>query len=211
LIVSIVTISRGSYSRGKEVAEQLARELGYECVSREIILEASEEFDVPETTLVRAVHDAPSILDRFTRGDELYVAFVRTALLRHAQKDNLVYHGLAGHFLLREVPGVLKVRIIADIEERVREVMKREGITAEKARYTIRKDDEARRRWSTHLYGIDSWDSDLYSMVLNIKTMTVLNAIGTISRALKLPAFQTTRRTGEVIDRLLGGDATPRG
>jgi cytidylate kinase len=209
--VSIVTISRGSYSRGKEVAEQLARELGYDCVSREILLEASKVFSVPETTLARAVHDAPSILDRLTRGDQRYVAFIRETLLRRAQNDNLVYHGLAGHFLLREVPGVLKVRIIADIEDRIREVMKREGTNAEKARYTIKRDDEARRGWSLHLYGIDTWDSDLYSMVLNIKTMTVPDAVGTILRAVQLPAFQTTSKTREVIDNLLANIGTGKG
>lgn len=201
--MSIITISRGSYSRGKEVAEQLARELGYDCVSREIVLKASEEFDIPETTLVRAVHDAPSILERFTRGKERYIAFIRAALLEHARKDNLVYHGFAGHFLLRDVPGVLKVRIIADIEDRVKEGMRRDGTSAEEARYTIKKDDEARRKWSLHLYGADPWDSDLYDMVLNVKSMTVADAVGTITQAARLPAFQTTSQTRETLDHLL--------
>lgn len=201
--MSIITISRGSYSRGKEVAERLARELGYDCLSREIVLEASEEFNIPETTLVRAVHDAPSILERFTRGKERYVAFIRAALLGHARKDNLVYHGFAGHFLLRDVPGVLKVRIIANIEDRVKEQISRDGTTAEQARYTIKKDDEERRKWSLHLYGADPCDSDLYDMVLNVTTMEVQDAVGTIARAVRLPAFQTTPPTLEAIDALL--------
>ena len=52
--MSIVTISRGSYSKGKDVAEKLAQKLQYDCVSREILLEASEEFNIPEISLVRA-------------------------------------------------------------------------------------------------------------------------------------------------------------
>ncbi|NIM21548.1 MAG: cytidylate kinase-like family protein, partial [Candidatus Latescibacteria bacterium] len=58
--MSIVTISRGSYSRGKEVAEKVAEKLGYECISRDVIIEACDEFNVPEVKLVRAIHDAPS-------------------------------------------------------------------------------------------------------------------------------------------------------
>jgi hypothetical protein len=46
--MSIVTISRGSYSRGKEVAEKVAQKLGYECISRDILLETSEQFNIPE-------------------------------------------------------------------------------------------------------------------------------------------------------------------
>lgn len=38
--MGIVTISRGSFSHGKEIAEKVAIELGYEAISREILLEA---------------------------------------------------------------------------------------------------------------------------------------------------------------------------
>lgn len=46
------------------MAEKLAKKLDYECISREILLEASEQFNIPETKLVRAIHDAPSFLKR---------------------------------------------------------------------------------------------------------------------------------------------------
>ncbi len=68
--MAVITISRGSYSRGKEVAEKVAQKLGYECIAREIILEASEEFNIPEVKLIRAIHDSPSILNRFAYGKE---------------------------------------------------------------------------------------------------------------------------------------------
>ncbi|MGB9436525.1 MAG: cytidylate kinase family protein [Desulfobacterales bacterium] len=35
--MGVITISRGSYSKGKEIAEKLAQQLGYECVSRDIL------------------------------------------------------------------------------------------------------------------------------------------------------------------------------
>ena len=69
--MAIITISRGSYSRGKEVAEKLAQDLGYQVLSRDILLEASERFNIPEIKLVRAIHDAPSIFERFTYGKSL--------------------------------------------------------------------------------------------------------------------------------------------
>ena len=112
----IITISRGSYSRGKEVAEELAQKLGYEIISRDILLEASETFNIPEIKLIRAIHDAPSILERFTYGKERYVAYIQSTLLKHVQKDNVVYHGLAGHYFLRGISHVIKVRILADLE-----------------------------------------------------------------------------------------------
>jgi len=190
--MSIVTISRGSYSRGKEVAEKLAERLGYECISRDVLIEASDEFNIPEIKLVRAIHDSPSVLDRFTHGKEKYVAYIRAAVLKRVQRDNVVYHGLAGHFFLQHVPHVMKVRIIADFEDRVKEEMKRENISAEKARYIMKKDDEERRKWGLYLYGADTADSRLYDMVLYIKTLTVEDAVEILYQAVNRPSFRST-------------------
>jgi cytidylate kinase len=200
--MSIITISRGSYSRGKEVAEKLARALGYECLSRDILLEASERFNIPEIRLIRAIHDAPSILQRFTYGKEQYVAYIRAALLRHAQKDNVVYHGLAGHFLLRGIPHVLKVRIIADLEDRVAEEMKRENISAAEARRILLKDDEERRKWSLKVYGTDTWDPSLYDLLINIKCVKVDEAVEIIKCAVKGSCFQSTPEGQRLVDEM---------
>jgi len=203
--MSIVTISRGSYSRGKEVAEKLAKALGYECISREILLEASEKFNIPEIKLIRAVHDAPSVFERFTHGKERYVAYLKAALLKHVQKDNVVYHGLAGHFFLQEIPHVLKVRISADLEDRIAEEMRRENISADEARATIKKDDEARRRWGLYLFGADTWDPSLYDLVIHIKTkaLSVDDAVNLILCAVEMPCFQTTPKSQNVLDNLV--------
>jgi cytidylate kinase len=203
--MSIVTISRGSYSRGKEVAEKLAKTLGYECISREILLEASEKFNIPEIKLIRAVHDAPSVFERFTHGKERYVAYLKAALLKHVQKDNVVYHGLAGHFFLQEIPHVLKVRISGDLEDRIAEEMRRENISADEARATIKKDDEARRRWGLYLFGADTQDPSLYDLVIHIKTkaLSVDDAVNLILCAVEMPCFQTTPESQKVLDNLV--------
>jgi cytidylate kinase len=200
--MSIITISRGSYSRGKEVAEKVAQALGYECISRDVLIEASEQFNIPEIKLVRAIHDAPSLLERFGHGKERYVAYIRAALLTHVQKDNVVYHGLAGHFFLMGIPHVLKVRIIADIEDRIKEEMKRENISAEMARYVLKKDDDERRKWGLKLYGIDTSDPSLYDMVLHIKTMKVEDAVKILVDTVNLPNFQTTPESQRILDDL---------
>ncbi len=190
--MSIITISRGSYSRGKDVAEKLAQRLGYECLSRDILIEASDEFNIPEIKLIRALHDAPTVLERFNNGKERYVAYLRSSLLKHTQKDNLVYHGLAGHYFLRDIPHVLKVRILANIEDRVEEEMRRENISAEEALFILKKDDEERRKWGIKVYGVDTQDSKLYDMVLHISTMTVDDAVDILYETVRKKVFQTT-------------------
>jgi cytidylate kinase len=198
----VITISRGSYSKGKEVAEKVAQKLGYECISREILIEASEEFNISEMKLIRAIHDSPSILDSFSSGKERYIAYIQAALLEHFRKDNVIYHGLAGHFFVKDIPHVLKVRIIADLEGRVRLEMERKGIAEKEALQILKKDDEERRKWSRHLYGIDTWDSSLYDLVIRIHKITVQGAVDIICRTVNLKDFQTTPETKKTMDDL---------
>ncbi|MBN2418252.1 MAG: cytidylate kinase-like family protein [Deltaproteobacteria bacterium] len=200
--MSIITISRGSYSRGKEVAEKLAAKLGYECLSRDVLLEASGEFNIPEMKLIRALHDSTSVLERFTLGKERYISYIYSSLLQHVRKDNVVYHGLAGHFFLSNIPHVLKVRIIADMQDRVKEEMRRENISAEKALYILKKDDEERRKWSLQMYGSDTWDSRLYDIVLHIGTITVDDAVDILYGIVQKPEYKATPDSLKTVEDL---------
>ncbi|MCB2147238.1 MAG: cytidylate kinase-like family protein [Deltaproteobacteria bacterium] len=200
--MSIITINRGSYSRGKQVAEKLALKLGYECISRDILLEASDEFNIPEIKLIRALHDPASVLERFLHGKEKYVNYIRTALLQHVCKDNIVYHGLAGQYFLRDIPHVLKVRISADMQERVKEEMRRENISAEKALYVLKKDDEERRKWAMQVYDTDPWDSRLYDIILHIGRLTADDAVDILFDTVRKPNFKTTPESQKLVENL---------
>lgn len=190
--MGVITISRGSYSKGKEIAEKLAQKLNYDCISREILLRASDQFNVKEAKLIRELHDAPSFFDRFKHGKEKFTAFIHEVFLGYIQKDNLIYHGLAGHYFARGIPNVLKVRINSTIEERIKEEMKRENISEEEARYLLIKDDEERRKWGLSLYGIDTKDAELYDVVLKIDNIKVNDAVEILFDIANQPCFQTT-------------------
>lgn len=199
----IITISRGSYSRGKEVAEKVAQKLGYECISREVLVEASNEFNVPEVKLLHAIRDAPSILDHFTFGRDRYIAYIQAALLARFQSDNVVYHGQAGHYFVSNISHTLKVRIIAETEDRVKVVMEREGIPQDKALRVLKEIDEARRKWSRHLYGIDTHDPALYDLVIRVKKLSTDDAAELVCRAAGLDQFQATAASRQALDDLL--------
>jgi len=200
--MSILTISRGSYYRGKEVAEKVAQALGYCCISRDVMVEALGQFELPEIKLVRELHDVPSILDRFSFGKERYISAISSALLQQFQQDNIVYHGLAGHFFLSKISHVLKVRIIADLETRIQEEMKREGISARKARYILKNDDDERRKWCLYLYGIDINNPELYDLVLQIGKLSVDDAVEIILNTIRRPCFQPSAESQTQIESL---------
>jgi cytidylate kinase len=201
--MAIITISRGSYSKGKEVAEKVAQKLGYQCYAREVILKASQEFNIPEIKLVKAIHDAPSILEKFSYGKEKFIAYFQAALLKCFVRDNVVYHGLAGHFYVKGVSHVLKVRIIADMKDRIQAFMDREKISYENAVALLKKDDIERHKWSQNLYGIDTNDPILYDLVIRVRKMSVDDAVDVICHTVGLETFKTTFESQKAMEDLV--------
>jgi hypothetical protein len=100
------------------------------------------------------------------------------------------------------VAHVLKVRIIADLADRVFDEMKREGIGESEARSLILKDDQERRKWTQSLYGADPWDSSLYDLVIHIHKFTVDDAVEFICQAARLEKFVTTKESQKQIEDL---------
>jgi cytidylate kinase len=190
----IITISRGSSSMGKAVAEKVAGRLGYQLISREVLLDASSRFNVSEIKLEKAIHDAPGILERYRHSKQSYVAYIRSALMDRVMEDNVVYHGLAGHLLLKGISHVLKVRITANMEKRVVNFMKKAQFSADEARLRIQEDDKQRREWTHSLYSQDPWDAALYDLTICIDKLSIDNAVDFICQAVATEGFQIKER-----------------
>ncbi len=198
--MAVITISRGSFSHGQEIAEKTAKILGYECVSREVLVEAAQLFNVSEKKLIRSLNDAPNILDRMVHGKERYLEYIKVALLEYARKGNVVYHGHAGHLLLTEIPQVLKIRIIADMEDRINLLQKRENVTKEAAAEIIENEDKNRIHWTRYLYKTDIHDPKLYDIVINIGNLTIEDACGIICFAVRSKSYRTTDESKQVVE-----------
>jgi cytidylate kinase len=185
--MAIITVSHDSFSHGKEIAQKVADKLGYECIGPEVIQEACETFDLPPKALKRALHDSPRVLERFLSKKERYVAMFRAAFFERMRADNVVYHGLAGHVFLAGVPHVFKVRVITDRDDRIREEMRREGMTDPgQARRQLDRQDAERRGWSKYLYGQDNRSPELYDIYLNLQGITIDQAAEIIINATKI-------------------------
>lgn len=201
--MAIITISRESYSWGNTIARRVAEKLGYKTMNREALIEASKIFNIPEIKLSKAIHDAPSVLERFTFGKERYISYIKTALLKHLEADNIVYHGLAGHYFIQGISHALKVRIIADFEDRVKNEMDTEGFSRDEAVQRLKKDDMERMKWGQALYGTDTHDPSLYDLVIHIKTLTVDNAVDLICDTASLPQFKATEQSRKKLEDLI--------
>jgi len=193
--MAIITISRGCFSHGEEIAEKVAAMLGYECISREVLIEAAKLFNVSEKKLIKSLHNAPSILERIASGKEEYLADIKAALIGYAKNGNIVYHGHAGHLLLSEIPQVLKVRILAEKEDRIAFLQQKQNVSREQALLDIETEDKNRSNWTRYLYKIDINDPKLYDIIINIGNLTIDNACEIICLAAKSDAYLMTEES----------------
>ncbi|WP_029896571.1 AAA family ATPase [Desulfohalovibrio reitneri] len=198
--MSIISISRDSYSHGQEIARRVSEALGFDNVAREVILEAAQKFDVPEKRIESALSENPRGLRALFSNKDRHLAFFKAAFFERMRSGGVVYHGLAGHAFLQDVPGALKVRLVASMDDRVREEMRREGLTEETARRRLEKLDEARREWSMAIYGVDNHDVNFYDLVINLSSMSVDEAVETIVDLAGHKAFEETGETFRTLE-----------
>jgi cytidylate kinase len=200
--MSVVTISRGTFSGGKVLAECLAGELGYRCIDREGIVEKAAGGRVSQADLLDALTKPPSFLDRFRRKRYLYLALLQAALAEEVRAGGVVYHGNAGHLLLKGGCAVLRARIIAPLELRIRMAQDRLELDREGAIAHIRKVDEERTKWTWYLYGVDWGDPSLYDIVLNLEGMSIKEACHAVAAMARQKSFEFTPECRQKMDDL---------
>ena len=200
--MSVITISRGSLSGGQELAERVAERLGYRCVSREVLIEAAKRYGVPEPKLDELFEKKPSFWEWLTRSRDRYLVFVQAAMCEFAQAGNLVYHGQAGQQLLPGISHVLKVRLIAPVERRIRNAMEQQKIDHEAAAKHIQRIDEERSRRMHDLFDVDWRDPTLYDLLINLEHMTIDTAAELVVSLVQRPDFQPTAASNQALDDL---------
>jgi len=202
--MAIVTISRGIFSGGKELAECVAHRLGYECISDEVLTEAARKYDESLDKLSSALTDEPGIFEGMTLERAHYLAYITSSLVHHAGSENLVYHGRAGHLLLKRVPHVLRVKATASMKHRVAAAMAdREFDDRDQAAYFIQRNDEMRAKWQRFLYHVDWSDISLYDLVVDMDRLTVNGACEIVCFMAGREEYQATPWSRKALDDLI--------
>lgn len=203
--MSVITISRGSFSGGKALAECLARRLGYRCIDRDVIVERAAAYGVSQDDIREALERPPGFLDRFKHKRYLYLALVQAALAEEVRPGRAIYHGLAGHLLLKGGHPILRTRIIAPMEFRIQMLQDRLKYSRSAAIAHIEKVDQDRRKWTQFLYGVDWGDPSLYDLVLNLEYISIEEACRMISSLVIERRFEFTPECQQTMDDLALG------
>jgi hypothetical protein len=189
----LITLTRGSLSASRQVADLVSRELGCKVVTREEVLEHAGQYGVNETGLAGKdlmAMEPPNLWDRHSAQRRLYLMMLRASLMDLLADGNVVYLGHMGQFVLSSVPKVFRIRVDASLQYRVKSLMEGSKLSEENAREYIDKIDERRRSWARFLYGADYDDLHHYDMILNLEHLSLTSAAEIVECAVRRKDWQ---------------------
>jgi cytidylate kinase len=188
--MSIVEISSDSFCRGAELAARVAADLGYDALGSEIETAASADFGVSLEKLRQALGSSPSYSTRPSRARKRRIAYFQASLITALSRGDVLYHGEIGHLFVANVSHVLKVKVTADLRDRVALRMEVEKLSETRARDLLIKEEEFRRKWSSELLGVDATDTSIFDLIINLTQIGADSACNTISQTARDVQFR---------------------
>jgi cytidylate kinase len=175
--MAIIVLSHQLGAGGPEIGLALSQRLGYRYVDQELLQDAGLRYGLAEDKLSHLDDSKPSFFERFDTETRHHITVLQTTLLELAELDNAVLMRGGGQWLLRGVPHVLRVRVIAPFEHRVKQWIKRQAATTREtynqraASALVRRDDIEKAGRMRYLYEVEISDPMLYELIVNTEML----------------------------------------
>ena len=115
--------------------------------------------------------------------DQAFIDATTTVVKDLHQKGNVVIVGRGANGILADMPGVIHVGLLANIDHRVDVIMQREYFDREEAQYHVEEVDRARVAFVRKFFKVHPDEPTLYHMVLNMDKMEAKTAAAVIVHA----------------------------
>jgi cytidylate kinase len=208
--MAIVTVSHEMGSGGSEIGTALAERLGYRYVDQDMISQAARQYGVGEEKLSQIDETKPSFVERFDVETRRYITVLQSALLDVAEQDNVIIMGRGGQVLLRGIAHVLRLRVMAPFDMRVKRVMKKmagqmgETVDVRTTAEMVRRNDQEKFGRMRYLYDVDWSDPALYEVVLNTEKLSPDAGVELALGLLRRPELAATESARQMVrDRAL--------
>lgn len=150
----IINIGRQFGSGGKSTAEVLGRKLGIPVYDNELIAEAAQKSGFSKELLTKSDEDTSFFSLGFNSrsfvNDNGLFQIQSDAIRSIAEQGSAIFVGRASDYVLRDM-NCLDVFITAPIEERVKRISERRGISAAEAEALIAKKDKRREAYYNYV------------------------------------------------------------
>jgi len=189
----IVTISRLLGAYGDVIAPIVARRMGLSLIGRDQLHELAQACD-PEFSEICSIYESehgPHFFERIFFDRPSYTSIFEALTFEQASQGDVVIVGRGAQIILRDMPGVTRIRIVAPKEIRVKRVMERFNFSQDEAQEYVHKYDHERENLVRSIFHSDPQDWSLYDVVINTGRFTAGQAaelvIEAVDRMEKVP------------------------
>lgn len=184
--MAVVSISRQVGSYGEEIAALVAEKLGYTLIEGGDIYQLAQSCEV-EFKKECALYENEMIdgfWERFFLNKPANASLLAAINYELAARNNVILIGRGSQIAFRKIPWVIKVRVIAPKEIRVKRLSGAKGFSIKESHKYVDNYDKDRRGLIEQLYKIDARDWSLfYDLVINTSDINPDNAADLISLA----------------------------
>lgn len=185
----IITIGRQFGSNGREIAHRLAEKLNIPFYDKELLNETAKNSGLSENIL-KSLDERPSrsflyslVMDPYSYGftsqgyqpnlnQQAFQATYDT-IKKIANEGSCIFVGRCADYALRHNPDLIRIFIYAPLEARIKTVSERFGLTEDKAKAQIQKEDKGRATYYNY-YTSKKWGAlDGYDIFVNSSLMDI--------------------------------------
>lgn len=175
--MSIITVSRQYGSLGKEIAEEIASELGYKFLDKKSLEAQNGKFGIPDVSLEKYDEKSPGFFEYFKSGKDRYLRYLKTTVFENSKEGDCVICGRGAQLLLSGIPGVLHLRIISSMEKRIERVSKVLNCDEKNAEKIIIRNDKDRSGFHKFFFEHNWKDPYLYDLVINTDNIDIQSTV----------------------------------
>jgi hypothetical protein len=191
MFIQLITISREFGAGGSELGVLLGKRLGWPVLDHELVRQLAARLSCEEGEVVAMDEHAPSFLERlaamavvtapesrvhstpWATDPDCVAAAAREVLLEAARTPPIVVVGHGGNCLFRDRADVLRIRVTAPFDERVKRVARRTGVTPQQAAAEVRRKDTDRQQYLQRYYQSNVNDACEYDLQINTGTVSL--------------------------------------
>lgn len=200
----MIAMTREMGSLGKDVAAGLAARSGRKVVYHEIIEPIASKMRLRKSHVERFLEGRSGIWERLTTDKTALSIFTADETFRFLRDGTTgVIRGWGAVHLLKSVPHVIRLRICAPMETRVKRMMERlstdnrETVVSE-----IQLSEEAHTAITRRHFGINWREPEHYDLVLSTERLSIEECVDEVEAMLRKKAFQESPESLRLVDDL---------
>lgn len=200
----LIAMTREMGSLGKDVAAGLAERSQRKVVYHEIIEPIANKMRLRKSHVERFLEGRSGLWERLTTDRTSLSIFTADETFRFLRDGSTaVIRGWGAVHLLRNIPHVVRVRVCAPLELRVRRMMERLGTdNREAVENEIQLSEEAHTAITRRHFGVNWRDPENYDLVLSTERLSVEECVEEVEGLMRRPRFQETPDSLRLVENL---------